>query len=555
MKSLACYISALCVFLCALAGCGRYLWLDHEGIARGTVELSGEWKIIDADTPDAMRPEYDDSKAPAIAIPGKWDHILRKNRDMAATVWLRKKFIIDESLRDRQMVLSLGAISVADETYLNGVLVGGTGFIPSRDNPLDYDFTWHYDRNYTVGSSLVRFGRENVIAIRVFSHYINGVKDEPRLYTLRSWTSHNWLRRYLPSINNLTPLIVSIVLSIMLIIVARGNVSRYVFLYSTLFVLGVTAISLILLGIPPISNGLFRYKLFFIIYSLIDLFLVLAIMEFFKLKSRWPVYLILLTLAGLILLIMLSPSTQFFFRYCKIATLVFLMLCATYVFVLFSIAVYLDPVRYWFISPFAVLVFISAFHTYYLVATDQMYRMSFVFVFRLTALALAVFLYFLFDLKKVEKERDSLTSALLNKTRELRSATRQLPSGRKKEDPRDIIHRLIEYIDANFAETYDRVGLAEKFGLNEDYMGQLFKKVTRTNIANYINCKRIEAAQQLLEETDSKVIDIAFHVGFDNLTYFYRHFRNKTGYNPTDYRKMKREKFVELHFKNEADYY
>ncbi|HNW29807.1 MAG TPA: helix-turn-helix domain-containing protein [Spirochaetota bacterium] len=46
--------------------------------------------------------------------------------------------------------------------------------------------------------------------------------------------------------------------------------------------------------------------------------------------------------------------------------------------------------------------------------------------------------------------------------------------------------------------------------------------------------KRIEAAKQLLKETDSKVIDIAFHVGFDNLTYCYRHFKKHTGYSPIE---------------------
>lgn len=122
----------------------------------------------------------------------------------------------------------------------------------------------------------------------------------------------------------------------------------------------------------------------------------------------------------------------------------------------------------------------------------------------------------------------------MKKSKQLQRAKKDLARTDVKPEPRDIIHDLIEYLDNNFNETYDRVTLAERFGLNEDYMGQLFKKVTNTNIANYINMKRIEVAKQLLKETDSKVIDIAFHVGFDNLTYFYRHFKKHTGYSPIE---------------------
>lgn len=67
-------------------------------------------------------------------------------------------------------------------------------------------------------------------------------------------------------------------------------------------------------------------------------------------------------------------------------------------------------------------------------------------------------------------------------------------------------------------------------------MGQVFKKVTGTSIASYINARRIEASLHLLRETGCRIIDIAFHVGFDNLTCFYRNFRKHTGVSPVEYR-------------------
>jgi AraC-like DNA-binding protein len=549
------HISLLFVLFALFAGCDCAVRPVGADAAHDVLDLSGQWKIVPGDSPVLRLPDYDDSRAASIEIPGKWDRFLRQNRDLTATVWLRKKVRIDSSLRDRQMVLSLGPVSIADETYFNGVFVGGTGRIPSPDNPLAYDFTWHFDRNYTVNSSLVNYDDDNVIAMRVFSHYFNGIKDPPMLYTLEGWKHRYWLNNYMPSMNNFSPLILSMVIVLMLVVAAMGKVSTRVFVYTALFVSGVFVISFLLLGIPPLPRGRVRFTLFFSIYTISALCLLLAMREFFSVRSRLPMIVVMAAFVFVNILIIAAPTTAFLLKYAMIATLIFLVLCVSYVSAIFIQAVVRDPRRYWFISPFALLVLVSAAETYYLVVTDQMYRMTFVFVLRLVALGIAALFYFLFDFKKIEKERDSLARALLKKSKELRLAMQQLPRTRRRQDPRDIIHRVVEHIDAHFTETYDRAALAEKFGLNDDYMGQLFKKVTGTNIANYINCRRIEAARQLLEETDSKVIDIAFHVGFDNLTYFYRHFKKKTGYNPTDYRKMKRDGFVDLDFKSEADYY
>ena len=83
----------------------------------------------------------------------------------------------------------------------------------------------------------------------------------------------------------------------------------------------------------------------------------------------------------------------------------------------------------------------------------------------------------------------------------------------------------------------DRRALAQRFDINEDYIGQLFKKATGTNISNYINMRRIERAKKLLIETDSKIIDIGYHVGFETLVHFHRQFKKSTAMTPQEYRK------------------
>jgi len=505
-----------------------------------SLNLAGPWKLIVSDGNAPADPRFDDSKAGEIMIPGKWDQVVYTNDDLVSTIWLRKNIIIGKDFTDRMLVLSLGPVALVDEAYINGIYVGGTGDFPIRGKPLDYTFALHKERAYPFPPSLVRFNRVNVIAIKIFSHYINGIKDDPELFRITDWNEKNRLREYLPPFNNLNPIILSVLLLLFLGVIIKGSGNRNITVYALVFILSVFAINLLILGLPRMENNLHRFKLFYGLYALVDYVLLLLIQEFFNIRSRIFTAIFTILLMADWLLIAYAPTTRFFVSYCGSATIALVIACIMYSMVIFIIALHRDPRRYWYLTFMSVFILVSVSFMWYTMITHQMYRMSFSFALRLPAILLGAVFVYLFDLKNVKKERDSLAQALMNKTKQLQRATKALSSADIKPEPRDIIHDLVEYLDNNFNQTYDRIKLAERFKLNEDYMGQLFKKVTNTNIANYINTKRIEAAKLLLKETDSKVIDIAFHVGFDNLTYFYRHFKKHTGFSPIEYKRMTR---------------
>ncbi len=519
------------------------------------LKLSGSWKLIEGGAMAPADPRYDDSAAKEVVIPGSWDSVLEKNEDLTSTIWLRKKATIGEEFTDRMLVLSLGPIALSDEVYINGVFIGSTGDFPSREKPLDYTFSLHRERTYYIPPGLVRFGRENVIAIKVFSHFVNGIRDDPKLYRMTDWTGVTRYREYTPSFNNLNPILLSIILLVFLVIVVKGSGNRYIGIYAALFIASVFIINLLLLGLPKMDNNLLRFKLFLGIYAFVDYALLLLIQEFFNLKSRIMTIIFTVLLAAVSVLIICAPTTRFTISYGGSMSIVLVIIYILYAVGVFITALYRDPRRYWYLTIVAVFILVSVSNMLYILISGQMYRMSFSFALRLPAILLGALSVYLFDLKNIKKERDSLALALMNKTKQLQRARKDLARTDVKPEPRDIIHDLIEYLDNNFNETYDRVKLAERFGLNEDYMGQLFKKVTSTNIANYINMKRIEAAKQLLQETDSKVIDIAFHVGFDNLTYFYRHFKKHTGYSPIEYKRMMRDSLIGRDFSAEDEVY
>jgi two-component system response regulator YesN len=532
---------ALLLTVCGLISCGSGDSHDYASL-----NLAGPWKLIvsDGDAPADSR--FDDSNAGEIMIPGKWDRVVYNNEDLVSTIWIRKKIIIGREFTDRMLVLSLGSVALVDEAYINGAFIGGTGDFPTKEKPLNYTFALHRERAYRFPPSMVRFDGENIIAIKIFSHYINGIKDNPELFRITDWNEKNWLKEYLPSFNNLNPIILSVLLLLFLGVIIKGSGNRNLTAYALIFILSVFVINLLILGLPRMENNLCRFKLFYGLYAIVDYVLLLLIQEFFNIRSRAFTAMFTLLLVADWLLIVYAPSTRFFISYAGNATVALVILYIIYSLGIFFIALYRDPRRYWYLTFVSVFILVSVITMWYTMITHQMYKMSFSFALRLPAILLGAVFVYLFDLKNVKKERDSLAKALMNKTKQLQRANKALSSAVIKPEPRDIIHDLIEYLDNNFNQTYDRIKLAERFKLNEDYMGQLFKKVTNTNIANYINTKRIEAAKLLLKETDSKVIDIAFHVGFDNLTYFYRHFKKHTGYSPIEYKRMARNALPDM---------
>jgi AraC-like DNA-binding protein len=501
------------------------------------VDLSGTWTLVPSDTGNPADPDYDDARAKKIEIPGEWGGFLRGSGELASTVWLRKKVVIGPGLSDRMLVLYLGTIAISDETYFNGAFIGATGVMPPPGRPLDYDFSLHRERNYRFPASLVRRDGENVIAIRIFSHYISGMKDRPALMTNAAWNERNWFRDLFPSFNNFNAVILSGLLLVILAVVVKGTGGRLIALFSFVFILSVLSINIVMLGLPRFENNLFRFKWFFGMYVFVDYVLLLLLQEFFNIRNRAAIMVSTAILAGVASFVVFAPTTSYLESYCMPAAIGAIILYILYSTGLFLVALRRDPRRYWYLSIVAVFVLASVANTLYLIVTGQMYRMSLSFSLRLPALLLGAMFVYLVDLRSARGERDSMARALLKKTKELQRAAKILTKTNVRPEPKDIIHQVIEYLDNNFNETYDRKKLAERFRLNEDYMGQLFKKVTNTNIANYINVKRIEAARQLLKDTDGKVIDIAFHVGFDNLTYFYRHFKKHTGFSPIEYRR------------------
>ena len=70
-----------------------------------------------------------------------------------------------------------------------------------------------------------------------------------------------------------------------------------------------------------------------------------------------------------------------------------------------------------------------------------------------------------------------------------------------------------------------------------EYVGRMFKKHLNTTPSQFVNDLRLDYASELLLHTDHPVTEIGYEVGFDNLSYFYRLFKARTGCAPNQFRR------------------
>ncbi|WP_084163912.1 sialate O-acetylesterase [Olivibacter sitiensis] len=130
--------------------------------------LQGKTKWYD----EAYRPE----RWKNATIPGYWDDWqifdTRGQDHLNGVVWFRKEIEVPESMVGKPAMLVLGAIVDRDEVYVNGTLVGTTGY-------------QYPPRRYPVPVGLLKKGK-NIVVLRVISNVGRGGFVKGKEYMLQS---------------------------------------------------------------------------------------------------------------------------------------------------------------------------------------------------------------------------------------------------------------------------------------------------------------------------------------------------------------------------------
>ena len=97
--------------------------------------------------------------------------------------------------------------------------------------------------------------------------------------------------------------------------------------------------------------------------------------------------------------------------------------------------------------------------------------------------------------------------------------------------------KSLKYIYQNLNNPITVENLSDLCFLSNDHFIRLFKKEMNITPIKFINQKKIEQAQLSFLINDSLIKDVAFSLGYDNISYFNKIFKSFTGETPLEYKK------------------
>ena len=102
---------------------------------------------------------------------------------------------------------------------------------------------------------------------------------------------------------------------------------------------------------------------------------------------------------------------------------------------------------------------------------------------------------------------------------------------------RSVLSRaIIEYITVHYRDKITLADLARELGYNYDYLSKCFRSMFNQSFAEILNSYRLDAAVEMLVETDMDITQIAFESGFQSIRSFNEFFKSQLGMTPSKYR-------------------
>ncbi|WP_445668065.1 helix-turn-helix domain-containing protein [Paenibacillus sp. FSL H3-0333] len=104
--------------------------------------------------------------------------------------------------------------------------------------------------------------------------------------------------------------------------------------------------------------------------------------------------------------------------------------------------------------------------------------------------------------------------------------------------PCPIVSTIKQCVDEQLHHNITLKQISDTLNFNCAYLGQKFKQQEKMSFNEYLLRQRMEKAKLLLETTDMKIYEIADAVGYSEIDWFYKKFREYTGTSANEYRKQ-----------------
>lgn len=126
-----------------------------------------------------------------------------------------------------------------------------------------------------------------------------------------------------------------------------------------------------------------------------------------------------------------------------------------------------------------------------------------------------------------------LRSALYAVLCEYRASVPLEPADRANEE---LIDRILRYVSNRYTENISLHSMAEELGYEPHYLSRYFHSRIAMHFSTFVNHYRVDAAADMLQNTDLPVTDIAMKCGFQSIRSFNRAFLEIMGQPPRSIR-------------------
>lgn len=465
------------------------------------------------DNPQYINPSFDDSSWNVVSLPFNWTKTFPEYTGIA---WHRIHIKFPDKEPVKSVGVKFGIISDVDEFYFNGHLIGKTGNIaPPRIS------AYSTKRIYEIPAHLVNPGETNVIAVRMAGLFNDAAGAYRGKFSIGYF---NKIQSDALAGDFFNVLFIVIYFAVSLyfgLLYLRHRIDKE-FLFFSIFTF-FTAFYLLLRTQAS--------------YFIVDDFFILKKTEYLSLVLVFPLFTEFLTHY------FKQPRKLYLYLFYLISIINFVIILLSSDYLIWHKLLYYSIQPSWIIP---VAMFIYLLMKEFKKDSDSKYIFVALCILLLTTindimLIRAVynfiplsnygFMCLVIAFSVVIHNRYINLYKTVESMNQKKQASNIITEGNIKK-----IEQAKKIISRSFTTSLTREEIAESLEINPDYLGKIFKKHTGEKINDYINDLRVNEAARMLIETDKSIIDIAYAVGFESMSTFYRIFHKNIGESPINYR-------------------
>ena len=104
-------------------------------------------------------------------------------------------------------------------------------------------------------------------------------------------------------------------------------------------------------------------------------------------------------------------------------------------------------------------------------------------------------------------------------------------------DSKNEYNMILQYLNDNHTNIAV-ADLCKHFGRSKSHISHMFKSKCGMSVREYCNNLKLEDAKRFIQTTDFSIMEIAYEIGFSDVSYFISLFKKKYGLTPLQYKKL-----------------